>query len=332
VKSRWFNIASTALVSLLLAIGIWYFARGQVDVQENFSDVPLEIRAPRDFSVQTSLKAFSRLTVAGPRAEMEKLRLRNIEGVFSLTNDSLAGQEALHQRAFTVTREWFDLPEGIRLVKVVPSVVPVKISPIVARRLRVLMPAPTGSLAPGFAVKKVTLTPSEVDVSGPRDLFEGDGIRHIETYPLALEGHSSSFTAVLRLKRKIGDVVLDAPETVIADVTLGREDAKKVFTDLPIQIMFSARTERVIQVRLDPPQVAQLTMLGPAEYLEKLKQEDIKPFVEIDDEVLADLARGNQRKVELKCFWPRLPDVRPVWENLSVTVDRKSETPASKPY
>ena len=325
------DIVATALMALVLATLIWYYASSQVIEQETFQDVPLEVRAPKDISAQPNIKGFEKLVVQGTRANLDKLNQRSIVSFFTLTREYLDNLDATQERSFNVTSEWFNLVEGVRMLEVSPAVVMVKLSPIVVKKLRVAEPEIIGKLVPGMAVKKIILTPPEVEVKGPTDLFDKGGVTQIETFPLHIGSRMSSFTTMARLKREIGEVLLSAPETVIADVVIGREDAKKVFRNLPIGFMVTSQAGRLLPLRIDPPTVPELTMLGPAEHLDKLKPQDVKPFVEITDDDLAELLRGNQRKVELKCFWPRLPEVRPVWEQLSVTVDTKREPTATRP-
>jgi len=330
LSKRWVDPLFTAILAIILSVGIWLYASSQVIRDEALSDIPLEIRAPKTISARTTATSLRQIKVRGTRSALDDLHQRSVVAVLPITKHSLKNIGRGREITFDVSSEWFNLPEGVQLLESDPPDVAVRVFPFITRKLKVQQPKAL-DIPRGYVVERMNITPPEVAVTGPSDIFDKYKLREIPTSPIELNFRRESLATHVRLDRQVEDVVLSAPETVIVEVIIRRVAASRVFEDVPVHILCVADPAAMVPVKLIPARLAKLRMEGPKEALEAITESDLRLFVEIDDTVLSELARGNKRKVEVKCHWPRLSGVRPALDGEFVTVDRKADMPASRP-
>jgi len=319
-------LASTILMSLVLAGGIWFYASRRLLREDVLTDIPVQVRSAKGLSAQAMLKTLSRVKLRGPRDKLEDLRNRNVFVKITITPESLKGVSDSHEITYNISQEHFNLPKDVQIVKVEPAALKILVSPIQTRILKVnpvLAP-----LAPGYEAAHITPIPASVKVEGPQHVFEKYNLKSLDTFPIELNYDRANFIYRARLKNEFGGVELNVPESVFVNVELKRSFSKKVFKDLPVNVMFLSSASAPVPVKLTPAKLDKLEFQGPAESLKELRQEDIRLYVEIDDTVLEAINQEKPRKVEVKCNWPRiLPDISVKLENFHVTVDRKKEGP-----
>jgi len=313
-------------MSLVLAGGIWFYASRRLLREDVLTDIPVQVRSAKGLSAQAMLKTLSRVKLRGPRDKLEDLRNRNVFVKITITPESLKGVSDSHEITYNISQEHFNLPKDVQIVKVEPAALKILVSPIQTRILKVnpvLAP-----LAPGYEAAHITPIPASVKVEGPQHVFEKYNLKSLDTFPIELNYDRANFIYRARLKNEFGGVELNVPESVFVNVELKRSFSKKVFKDLPVNVMFLSSASAPVPVKLTPAKLDKLEFQGPAESLKELRQEDIRLYVEIDDTVLEAINQEKPRKVEVKCNWPRiLPDISVKLENFHVTVDRKKEGP-----
>jgi len=313
-------------MSLVLAGGIWFYASRRLLREDVLTDIPVQVRSAKGLSAQAMLKTLSRVKLRGPRDKLEDLRNRNVFVKIMITPESLKGVSDSHEITYNISQEHFNLPKDVQIVKVEPAALKILVSPIQTRILKVnpvLAP-----LAPGYEAAHITPIPASVKVEGPQHVFEKYNLKSLDTFPIELNYDRANFIYRARLKNEFGGVELNVPESVFVNVELKRSFSKKVFKDLPVNVMFLSSASAPVPVKLTPAKLDKLEFQGPAESLKELRQEDIRLYVEIDDTVLEAINQEKPRKVEVKCNWPRiLPDISVKLENFHVTVDRKKEGP-----
>jgi YbbR domain-containing protein len=64
-----------------------------------------------------------------------------------------------------------NLPNGVKIIRISPRIIPIIISRIVTRYIKVL-PVTAGALPKGYVLRSMAVFPQYVNVMGPRDIVE----------------------------------------------------------------------------------------------------------------------------------------------------------------
>ena len=119
------------LISLLLAIGFWFYVVGEESV-EITKTIPLEIRAPSEkISLVKSSTSYLEVTFKAPRHLLAVLSSDDIEAAHEVDSAQKAGDYS-----FNVNAKDFSLPSPeIRITKIFPSFVTVTLDEVIVKKL-----------------------------------------------------------------------------------------------------------------------------------------------------------------------------------------------------
>jgi YbbR domain-containing protein len=178
------------LVSLAFAVVLWFFVMGESRMEVNYI-VPLEYQnLPAGLMIANEVPTSVALRISGPRALQGNLSPGDIRLAVDLTGLS-AGVTS-----FKRLEESLNIPSGLKITRISPSYVDVKLERVRERSVPVRVVL-TGEPAPGFLVKSSSATPSEVVVSGAES--ELKSVSEVVTEAIDLTHVKESFTQTVAI-------------------------------------------------------------------------------------------------------------------------------------
>lgn len=248
------------LVALLAAVVAWLYVQSD-EVATGQLKAQVEWRLAEGLvSVQTLPRTVA-LRVRGTRAAIRRARNHDIDMQVDL-RDAGPGEHTLDLASFPVE----GLEEGLEVLSRTPSGVTLSIDKQVSRKMEVSARI-VGKPADGMAVRRVTLRPGVVEVSGPASVvgrFDG-----ITTEPIDVGGRANDFDA---------PVALGLPATLQADVGEVRAQVQlvalneqRVIEQVPVKLWNRSGAVR--------PAFATVELTGPSAMVRDLEPEDVVVFL-----------------------------------------------------
>lgn len=194
-------------ISLAFAVVLWFFVMGESRMEVNHI-VPLEYEnLPKDLMIASEVPSSVAIRISGPRA----LQMNLSPGDISLAVD-LKGLSA-GVSSFKRLEESLNIPSGLKITRISPSYVDVKLERVRVRvvPVRVVL---TGEPAVGFKVKSFKALPGKVAVSGAES--ELKGISEVVTEGVDLTNVQESFSQTVAISY-IGNYT-DLKETKTVEV------------------------------------------------------------------------------------------------------------------
>jgi YbbR domain-containing protein len=168
-------------ISLAFAVVLWFFVMGESRMEVNHI-VPLEYQnLPQGLMIANEIPTSVAIRISGPRAMQMNLNPGDIRLAVDLKGLSPG------LTSFRRLEESLNLPSGLKITRISPSYVDVKLERVRERQVpvRVIL---TGEPAPGFIVKSFKATPAKVTVSGAESelklvsevVTEGIDLTHVQ--------------------------------------------------------------------------------------------------------------------------------------------------------
>ncbi len=195
------------LISLAFAVVLWFFVMGESRMEVNHI-VPLEYeKLPENLMIASEVPNSVAIRISGPRA----LQVNLSPGDISLSVD-LTGLSA-GVTSFKRLEESLNIPSGLKITRISPSYVDVKLERVREREVpvRVVM---TGEPALGFMVKSSKAVPAKVAVAGAES--ELKGVSEVVTEGVDLTNVQESFSQAVAISY-IGNYT-DLKETKTVEV------------------------------------------------------------------------------------------------------------------
>ena len=223
-----------------------------------------------DFPEQVTLK------LQGPVSVLKDLRSQDV-------GPAVVSLEDIKDTEFRFNRNNFNLPEGVKIVKIYPDSVPVKFEDRASKEIPIV-PDLQGKVLPGrYLGEAITIKPEKVVVTGARSAVER--IQRWETEPLYVDDLEPGLHEI--------EVALAAPK--IANVYPEKDTS--AFVGLEVLQKFTEKWVRQIPVLLDeipdttgitvkPPTVS-IYVKGPEEYVKTLDAESMNVYTTLSAEELA---------------------------------------------
>jgi YbbR domain-containing protein len=255
------------LIALFISVGLWFAVTGQrTPTTIRLRNVQLDFQLPNDMEISNDPRRDVDITVSGSSDALESLNRRELIARVDVSNYRPG------DRVVQLTSKIIDLPSGIKVVKIEPNTIPLRIEPSLEREVEVEARR-EGNLPEGFELYNVTVTPPRVRVRGPASHVNALQKAMTETIPV--EGRRESFT--------VPQVAIDIPDqkiTVIDPIVnvrleIGEQRIEKSFAGVVVAASNGAQAR---------PAQASLTLYGPKSVLEQLRPEDIQLMLEVDDD------------------------------------------------
>ncbi len=215
------------LISLSLAIMLWYFVVGEDQVDINIL-VPIEIlNLPANLTISNQYKKDIEVAVRGPRSMIQELRNRNITRPVDLTSAQL-GTIVIKNDENSIP-----LPKGITVQRLQPTNITLLLDELLQKRLPI-DPITEGEPAPGYTLKHIYLDPDHLIISGPRSILEkGTGLK---TYVINLDNLDRSTSLQVHLNLDLDFLDLIGETVVTARIEVGEKMIRRTIENIPVNV------------------------------------------------------------------------------------------------
>lgn len=194
-------------ISLAFAVVLWFFVMGESRMEVSHI-VPLEYdNLPTKLMIASEVPTSVAIRISGPRA----LQVNLSPGDISLAVD-LTGLSA-GVTSFKRLDESLNIPSGLKITRISPSYVDVKLERVRERKVPVSVVL-TGEPAAGFVVKSSKAVPEEITVAGAES--ELKGVSEVVTEGVDLTNVQESFSQIVAISY-IGNYT-DLKETKTVEV------------------------------------------------------------------------------------------------------------------
>lgn len=302
------------LVALILAIGLWYYAVGEEGIEVTRT-VPVEIKVDNEkLSVVGKPTRLVLATLQAPRALLANLASEELKAEHVIRRVQGPGDYS-----FRLEPREIRLPsEQIRVVRIEPEVIQVKVDEIIVQKLE-LEPVFLGEVAFGYRLdaENIQLDPRAVLIEGPKSQVEKLG--KIKTQPIDVVGRVRSFRKTVRLAEEPGIKLLSES---LVDVYVPIEEliGERKFEKIPVKILGAA--DAFSRVSVEPAEV-RLVLRGSPKDLDEVDPAALLAYVEI-----SSLAEGTQ-EVPLQILLPPDTLLKENAPRVKVTIQRKGGGPPS---
>jgi len=244
------------LFSLFFAFGLWVFVNAGQKAGERSIEVPVELRnIPSNLIVGNPGLSQIELRVMGPPTILATLNPEQLKVVLDLEG-ARAGTST-----FRVSSDSFNPPRGIRVTRVSPSEIHLRLESLASRVVPVKVRF-AGKLPAGYTVAGITVTPETVRAQGPAD--EVNRLASVETTALEVEAAKTEITKELKLASP-GRLVSLTPDRVSVSVKLEEEWIVREFDRVEVKAKDFSGTYSVT------PNRVYIRMSGPKRVLADLK-------------------------------------------------------------
>ncbi|HEY2986153.1 MAG TPA: CdaR family protein [Candidatus Binatia bacterium] len=255
------------LFSLLFALGLWLFVNAGQKPTEKSLIVPVEFRnLPADLMALNTGPGQVEVRVAGPPALLSTLDPDYFKVVLDL-DGARPGTST-----YRLSADFFNPPRGVRITRISPAVVNLRLETKAERALPVTVRLGTKP-PPGYKIARMESTPETVKVRGPANVV--NRMTSVETVPLDLDGTKGQFSRELRLG-STDEALSFSPDRVNVAVALEEETITREFSRIDVRAKnFSGKysvSPRQAQVKLSgPKRILGELQLGPDQVYLDLK-------------------------------------------------------------
>ncbi len=181
------------LMSLVFALMLWFFIMGERRLEVNYR-VPLELQnLPRELMVANEIPSMVDVRISGPRTLLMKVSPNDISITVDLTglNPGLTSFRRLEER--------LNLPSGLRVTRLSPSFVDVRLERVQQKTVPVTI-ALSGEPMSGYVVGSIRAIPDRVAIEGAES--ELKNVTDVSTDDVDLTGVNSSFSLIVPLQHQ----------------------------------------------------------------------------------------------------------------------------------
>jgi len=276
-----FNNFGYKAAAIVLATLLWYTVQGE-EVLEINRRIVVNVTVPENLMIMGSATRFKDATLRGPRVLLGDFPRRDLEAQLRV----IPGQSG--QRRYRIDRDHIvgGWDQRISLTVHEPYVL-VTVDEKATKTVPV-RPVLQGAAAEGSMIERSVVEPESITVTGLKT--EITRIKEVLTEPIDVTGLSSSKNIETNISR-IGLVDAQLSEQrVTVKLSIGEQKINKRFPAVPVEVTGS---EYVNSIR---PQQVEIIIQGTPGVLEKVKNQDLRAFVEV-----RELAPGRyEREIKVK--------------------------------
>ncbi len=215
-------------ISLVLAIGLWYFVGGENRVDKNVM-IPIEIiNLPRNLVISNQFKKEIEVTVSGPRSLILEMSNRAITRQVDLSS-ATPGTMVIEN-----DNDHIPVPRGITVQRVQPSSIILSLDKLVQKQFPISART-IGKVADGYYVKSLKMDPDVITIAGPFTVLSQ--FNELYTRAINLDGMKQSVQLQVPLELEPAIVDLIGETSVTAEINIGLETVAKTLDNLPVNVV-----------------------------------------------------------------------------------------------
>lgn len=248
---------SLKLLSLAIALVLWLVVTGQNEPVTAHVNVQLNFIRPQSLEISNDPPRTVDVMLTGSRNKLDDLTALDLVATVDLS-DQQPGERVMRLAG----KAQIALPQGVKVDGFQPSVVPIRLEPIVERQVAI-EPKLEGKPEDGYEVYAVRPSKGFVIVRGPESRVKA--LQKVITESIWLSGRKESFTA--------SNLAIDVPDTkvdlldpiVTVQIEIGERPVERTFSGVRVANSTSGQAPTWT-----------ITVSGPPSILDKLKREDLQ--------------------------------------------------------
>jgi len=273
--TRAFRHLGLKVLSLMLAVLLWFMVAGQKDAERSLR-IPLEFQnIPEQLELTEEPPSFVDVRLRGPSGSLGQVRAGDIVAVLDLASARPG------RRLFHLTPEQVSAPAGLRVIHVLPSTIGLTFETSSSKTVPVV-PVIEGEPAPGYVVGRVTATPAMAHIVGPESVLQR--LTEATTEPIVINGQRARVRERVNVAVADDAVRLRSAQTALVTIEIQRAAVERTLAEVPVQIR-NLKTGLQAELR---PRVVEVAAKGPEATLEALAGDSVPVFVD-----LTGLERGS---------------------------------------
>lgn len=242
-------------LAIVMAVVLWFVAVGRESAEVGLK-VPLEmINFPSNMIIANQVPDGISVRIRGSVALTRQVAGRKLRFSLNLA-ESREGPNN-----FTLRPEALDLPRGLEVTHLAPSVITVELERLTVKKVG-LLPVIQGAPAAGYLIDEITLEPKEVDVRGPERLLSG--LSRLRTEPVDVTNLIKSATIPTKLALTDVSLSLVEPVSIKAHLKIREKIVTRPFKRIPVEAV-NAVNEFVLY-----PKNVELLIRGPLNTMTEL--------------------------------------------------------------
>lgn len=261
------------LISLALAIGLWYYAIGEESIEVTRT-VPLEIKIKNEkMSILNTSVRNVQVTLAAPRGLLSDLTSEKIRAIHEIGSEiKTAGDYSFRLES----REVKVPTPQIRVTAIMPEVIGVTVDELIVQKIKI-QPNLAGEPAFGYKIREneIQLDPNAILIEGPKGQLEK--LDALKTEPIDLVGRVRAVRRTVGLSvppnlKPLGEPLVDIYIPIV------EEFEEKQFDNIPLKLLKA--TQKDMKVELQPA-VISFAVKGSKKELEELVSEKLLAYVDV---------------------------------------------------
>ncbi len=242
IQSLWSKEWLLKLISLGVAMMLWYYVGGEDIVEKNVL-VPIEvINLPNNLVISNKHKRNVEVTVRGPRSQ-----------IIEMGKDQEARQIDLSKATpgtlvEPIENESVPVPRGLEVLRVQPSSIILSLDKLIEKEFPI-NPVTTGEVMPGFVLEDLTIRPESITINGPQTILSQVDV--LKTTPINISGLSESIQLQIPLVLNEDLVDLIGETSVTADFTVDYDTVVKTIEDMPVIVVVQGYVQEMEPALVD---------------------------------------------------------------------------------
>ncbi len=224
------------IISLGLAIMLWYFVGSEDIVNKNVMVRVEMINLPRDLVISNQFKKEIEVSVSGPRSLV--LDMENLD-IFRQIDLSQATPGTM---VIENSNDDIDMPRGVHVLRIQPKSVILSLDKLIYKQFDV-NPVTIGTPAPDYILKGVRMEPDSIFITGPQTVLSQFEVLH--TKEIDIGGLRTSTLRQIPLDLDPVIVHLIGATTVTAEIDIQVETVQKKIPNFPVKVEKNGVSQRV---------------------------------------------------------------------------------------
>jgi len=224
------------MISLGLAIILWYFVGGEDIVNKNVM-VPVEvINLPRDLVISNQFKKEIEVSVSGPRSLVLDMGKGSISRQIDLEK-ATPGTMVLEN-----SNDVIAVPRGVKVLRIQPKSVILSLDKLIQKQFPV-NPVTSGELAADYILKNIRMEPDSISITGPQTVLEKFEVLRTKVIDIQGLKKSSEIQVPLELDPVFVDLI--GATTITASLEIEVETVQKTIPGFVITVEKDGVVQRV---------------------------------------------------------------------------------------
>ena len=256
------------LLAAVITLGLWYAVTAQrAPATVLRRGITLEFVLPQNVEIANDPVNRVDVRLEGSQARLDEINSRELTARADVTA-LRPGERVVRLGPRNVS---MDLPEGVRVVDIMPRSVTLRLEPVVEREVPVEVQF-EGDLPEGFERRDVRIQPATVRVRGPESHV--NAVQKIRTETISLAGQRESIYYPQAAVDIPDQKVVPLEPSVAVRVEIAEQTAERRFANVGVRSAAGGPVS---------PQTASVTLRGPRSVVESLRAEDVRIVVEVGE-------------------------------------------------